>query len=52
MYLYTYVRQIREKGKGTPEQTSKPRGVRGIAIDSLDLGTRRGGWSAPYLPKH
>jgi hypothetical protein len=35
------------KSKGTSYQTRKPRGDRGIALQSLDLGARRSAWSAP-----
>jgi hypothetical protein len=38
---------VKVKGKGTPNRPEGPYGGRGIALLFLDLGTRRGMWSAP-----
>jgi hypothetical protein len=35
------------KGKGTPNRLDSLEGDRGIALYSLDIGARMGGWSAP-----
>jgi hypothetical protein len=37
------------KGKGTPNRPDGPEGGWGIAVKFLDLGVRRGRWSAPRL---
>jgi hypothetical protein len=38
---------VKRKCKGTPKRLESPEGSRGIALHTLDLGARRGGWLTP-----
>jgi hypothetical protein len=44
IHIHTYLHKVKVK---VALKTRKPRGGKSIALHSLDLGARRGGWSAP-----